>query len=317
MAWNLEIPIFTTDAGEHDARSFERSGCRDLISLCREINSGGGQRVRFELNAVDSYDAGGLTPNIERTIKFLTFFRNSPLLTEAQQPVFRIMIRPRGSKPDRNSPFRMERLEDFQYSEDELTQMHDTISQFKKLGADLLSHERGDGFVFGCLKRVERRLHGLVLDSNANGQLISLASPYPCILHRAFDAVLSTRNDPDIYGPPQSEIPPSSVEELIDQVKGIGFKGVLTSGGWGNAELPSNLMTLTKLGQVALRDDGFQLIVGGGVRNTNLWRIQQAMGRKQFQHPDLWLHSSLPRLGAFDANLARSFFQAMRQVAEF
>lgn len=265
--------------------------------------------------ALKHIDDGGLTPNVERTIRFLTHFRNFPSLTEAQQPVFRIMIRPRGAIRNPNSPFRMEEIEDFQYSDDELKQMHDAIVSFKTYGSHLLSPERGDGFVFGALKRFDRRLHGLILDSKANSQLIALAHPYPCFLHRAFDCVLSTRNDPDIYGPPGSEIPPSSVEELVDQVKGLGFKGVLTSGGWGYAVSPSNLKTLAELGRVALKEkDGFQLIVGGGVRNTNLWRICAAMGRELRLHPDLWLHSSCFLKGAFDEILARDTFSAMRSV---
>lgn len=55
MPVQLEIPIFTADVEEFDVRSFERTGCRELVDLCREMNPAKDQRIRLELNAVDSY----------------------------------------------------------------------------------------------------------------------------------------------------------------------------------------------------------------------------------------------------------------------
>lgn len=52
-----------------------------------------------------------------------------------------------------------------------------------------MSLERGDGFVFGCLKEDERGIHGargLVVDVVKNKELVELARPFPAVFHRAF-----------------------------------------------------------------------------------------------------------------------------------
>lgn len=189
---------------------------------------------------------------MRNTVRFLTHLRKSERLREDQQPIIRIMIRPRGFKHDDKSAFQTEEIQDFQYSRTELLAMCHWIQGFKACGRGLLSPERGDGFVFGVQRRLDMRLNGLVLDAEANRKLIKWVHPYPCFLHRAFDGLLSTRQNPDIYDPPENEIPKSSVEDLVAEVKGLGFKGVLTSGGWGNAT--DNLETLSELGRAVLKE---------------------------------------------------------------
>ncbi|KAK3955368.1 copper homeostasis CutC domain-containing protein [Pseudoneurospora amorphoporcata] len=319
MPFQLEIPIFTADIEEHDYRSFGQAAWSELIDICEGIDVARAQRIRLELNAVGSYGAGGLTPNVENTINFLHYLRKSKRLKEDQQPAIRIMIRPRASRPDHGSGFQMPEIQDFQYSHDELLAMLQSIEDFKGMGQDLFSPERGDGFVFGVQRRCKDRLHGLALDVEANKKLINAAHPFPCFLHRAFDAVLSTRQDPDIYGAPENEVPPCSVEDLVAAVKGLGFKGVLTSGGWGDAT--GNLKTLKELGRAALKDkdeDRFELIVGGGIRSDRVWDICLAM-KDVAQHRDFWLHSSCFGIhGRFSEMQARNMLRAMRKVdAEF
>ncbi|KAK3499735.1 copper homeostasis CutC domain-containing protein [Neurospora hispaniola] len=284
MPFKLEIPIFTTDVEEHDVRSFEQMSFKELLKLCKNFNSAECRRIRLELNAVGSYGDGGLTPNIKDAIRFLTHLRKSEILTEDQQPAIRIMIRPRGAKNDDKSVSPMTEVQDFQYSEAELLAMCQSIEDFKTMGRDVLSPERGDGFVFGVQKRLDGPLNELMLHPKANKRLTSTAHPYPCFLHRAFDGVLATSQN---Y--PGTKIP---IGRLVEKMKGHGFKGVLTSGGWGNAT--NNLETLGELGRAALKEkeeDKFELIVGGGVRYGNVWDICYAM-KELAQHRDFWLHSS-------------------------
>ena len=220
----------------------------------------------------------------------------------------------------------MPEIEDFQYSEEELDAMVRAINDFKKgmMGKDLFSPERGDGFVFGVQKRCRDRLHGLELDVAANRRLIAVAKPFPSFLHRAFDGVLSTRQDRDIYSTPEDELEEeTSVEELVTHVKKLGFKGVLTSGGWRDAT--GNLKTLAEVGRAALlgkkeeeeeeeeEDDRFELIVGGGLRCDNLHKICDAM-KDVAQHRDFWLHSSCYDRGYFSDVQARHILREMRMV---
>ncbi|CCC11357.1 hypothetical protein SMACR_04060 [Sordaria macrospora] len=318
MPFQLEIPIFTADIEEHEYRSFGQSAWTELMDICEEVSIGRlkVQRMRLELNAIGSYEAGGLTPDVENTINFLRYLRKSRRLNEDQQPAIRIMIRPRAEAWDKGSGFQVSELQDFQYSQDELLRMLQSIEDFKGIGQGLLSPERGDGFVFGVQRRCKERLHGLALDAAANKRLIEAARPFPCFLHRAFDGVLSTRQDPDIYNPPENEVRPSSIEDLVAAVKGLGFRGVLTSGGWGHAT--SNLETLSELGRAALvkgkeEEDRFELIVGGGLRSDNLWKICTAT-KDVVQHRDFWLHSSCWTYGKFSKIQARNILAEMRKM---
>jgi copper homeostasis protein len=128
----------------------------------------------------------------------------------------------------------------FKYSDDEYRDMERDIQLFNKEGAH--------GFVFGILNETgfvdEERCRGLVL--KAEGK--------PCTFHRAFDA-----------------IPGKEMLEQLDLLVEVGFKAVLTSGGGKNAAEGNEM--LKKL--VATAEGRIDVIVGGGVRSSNLDWLRQ------------------------------------------
>lgn len=133
----------------------------------------------------------------------------------------------------------------FLYSETEFQQMKKDIIQFKEAGAD--------GFVFGVLTS------GNLVDTARNQELLTLAGDTPCTFHRAIDRT------PDLE---------QSMETLIH----LGFKGVLTSGGASTAmEGKAQLKKMVE--QYANQID---IIVGGGVRSENITELQQSTNAKIF-----------------------------------
>ncbi|KAJ0160829.1 Copper homeostasis protein cutC -like protein, partial [Colletotrichum tanaceti] len=127
---------------------------------------------RIELNARGSYTAGGTTPtlaDLEGVTKWLTV----PL---------RIMIRPRGKPADDV---------DFVYGDDELAAMASDVEAFR----GTLRADRGDGFVFGALRRDGA---ALAVDVEANRKLVEAAGGLTCSFHRAFDEVISSGEDGDV-----------------------------------------------------------------------------------------------------------------------
>lgn len=129
---------------------------------------------RLELNHEGSYPQGGTTPNIG----------NLQVLRLNSTPV-RVMIRPRGPPNDGGA--------DFIYSDRELEGMREQIRLFAESG--MMKQERGDGFVFGVVRRAEsggeeaengRRNDRVVVDVERCRELVQLAAPWPCIFHRAF-----------------------------------------------------------------------------------------------------------------------------------
>lgn len=249
---------------------------------------------RVELNAPGSYGEGGLTPPLSelRTI--------APFL---EIPV-RIMIRPVGAPLGENK-------DDFIYTDAQIQQMKDSITDFKKSG--YMNPLRGDGFVFGVLAKATppssphsvdvgvARLSLIGSDSGGSGSGSSLAAeeknldqqvatptvlvdkalcavltahakPFPCVFHRAFDPIAAS---------------PSACQRGLRDLVDCKFEGLLTSGGPG--PFSANMHRLP-----SLLDHGsakLQVIVGGGLRANNVELAVKAL-LSHCAETTLWLHSA-------------------------
>lgn len=232
---------------------------------------------RIELNAPGSYFTGGLTPSIQEL---------ASIAPELKIPV-RIMIRPAGHALPTTG---MVGQSDFDYSPLEFDLMQESIRAFKEAGA--MNPVRGDGFVFGIVKKAP---HGRAttnpgsVDQDAtdtqgnssNGDyyvvdkerciiLTELARPFPCVFHRAFDPIAAS--DRMFQG----------LEDLQD----CGFEGLLTSGGPG-----PHMGHVEKLASMIEYLNGrLQVIVGGGVRTSNAGQAVATLGINE--DDAVWLHSA-------------------------
>jgi len=127
---------------------------------------------------------------------------------------------------------------DFTYTTEEFEQMKSDLIQLKSLNVD--------GFVFGILNENDE------VNIEQNTQLVELAGPYPCTFHRAFDRA-------------------GNLEDSLEKVIGCGFKTILTSGQQPNvSEGKENLRKL-----VELSDGRIGILVGGGLRSTNIEEIRE------------------------------------------
>lgn len=127
---------------------------------------------------------------------------------------------------------------DFTYSEAECEQMKKELVQLKSLGAD--------GFVFGILDQNDE------VNVEQNKVLVELADPLPCTFHRAFDRA-------------------TNLEDSLEKVIDCGFKTILTSGQKPNvSEGKENLKKL-----VELSNGRIEILVGGGLRSTNIKEIRE------------------------------------------
>lgn len=136
---------------------------------------------RVELNRDGSYPEGGLTPTIADLQSLTTSHKD---VSSPPQAAVRVMIRPRGPPPPQSPP-----APDFLYSEAEFEEMKKAVGDFKASGC--INVERGDGFVFGCLKEGKMGGNGgkgsvVVVDIARNTELVELAKPFPAVFHRAF-----------------------------------------------------------------------------------------------------------------------------------
>ncbi|KAH8174105.1 cutC family protein [Sarocladium implicatum] len=207
---------------------------------------------RVELNASDSYPAGGTTPLLD----VLT-----SLSPQMAIPV-RLMIRPRGPPHDGSS--------DFIYTDDEFQLMKQEVAAF--IASGQLRQQRGDGFVFGILKSSEdNHLH---VDRERCSELVRLASPFPCVFHRAFDPIAAT---------------PSWRNGLSD-LQSSGFQGLLTAGGHGN--MPDNLIRLGDISE-ASRSMGIEVVAGGGLRARVFNEEVEELIHKTER--SIWLHTAALR----------------------
>ncbi|KXH81422.1 copper homeostasis protein CutC [Chryseobacterium kwangjuense] len=126
---------------------------------------------------------------------------------------------------------------DFTYSEAESEQMEKDLIRLKSL--------KVDGFVFGILDENNQ------VNVEHNRILVEMAYPLPCTFHRAFDRA-------------------EGLEDSLEKVIECGFKTILTSGQKPNvAEGKENLKKL-----VELSNGRIEILVGGGLRSTNLEDIR-------------------------------------------
>src|SRR5699024_6570183 len=142
-----------------------------------------------------------------------------------------IMIRPREG--------------DFCYSEDEFLQMKEEIKIFKNF--------KIDGFVFGILDKNEN------LDIERMKELIELAKPFDCTLHRAID-----------YS--------KDYEEKIEDIINIGFKRILTSGQTPKA--PQGLDLIEKIQKKYGKE--IEIMAGSGVTYQNIEEIYKKTNIRNF-----------------------------------
>lgn len=127
---------------------------------------------------------------------------------------------------------------DFTYSEAEFEQMQKDLLQLKSL--------KVDGFVFGVLDENDQ------VNVEHNKILVEMAYPLPCTFHRAFDRA-------------------KGLEDSLEKVIGCGFKTILTSGQKPNvSEGKENLKKL-----VELSNGRIEILVGGGLRSTNITEIRE------------------------------------------
>ncbi|KQM34159.1 copper homeostasis protein CutC [Chryseobacterium sp. Leaf201] len=145
---------------------------------------------------------------------------------------------------------------DFTYSDTEFKQMKNDLTQLKSLQVD--------GFVFGILDENDE------VNLEQNKELVELAKPYPCTFHRAFDRAKDLEN---------------SLEKVIE----CGFTTILTSGQKPNvSEGKENLKKL-----VAQSDGRIEILVGGGLRSTNIEEI------RDFTKAEYFHSSAITDGGAF------------------
>lgn len=221
--------------------------------------------TRLELNAAGSYPRGGTTPSLselDRTV--------AALGSSASGVPLRVMVRPRGPPAD-GSP-------DFLYSAEEFVEMRQAIVEFKKSG--FLDPKRGDGFVFGVLRRVGGGADRVVVDVERNAELVALARPLRSVFHRAFDDVVGGAAQLS-----QEEEDQPTWRRALDDVVECGFNGVLTSGGPGTA--PGNSPILKDI--VVSAKGRVEIVVGGGVRSSNVREL--AITVRHHISP-VWFHSS-------------------------
>ncbi|MGG5210377.1 copper homeostasis protein CutC [Chryseobacterium sp. MIQD13] len=145
---------------------------------------------------------------------------------------------------------------DFIYSEAESEQMEKDLIRLKSLNVD--------GFVFGILYENNQ------VNVEHNRILVEMAYPLPCTFHRAFD---------------RAEGFEDSLEKVID----CGFKTILTSGQKPNvSEGKENLKKLVELSAGRI-----EILVGGGLRSTNIEEI------REFTHAVYFHSSAITDGGAF------------------
>lgn len=227
---------------------------------------------RIELNAQGSYPAGGLTPNIE----------DLSSIEELGVPI-RIMIRHRG--PPASG------ARDFMYMDAEVDAMEESILGFKASG--LMKVERGDGFVFGALGE-EGQHNSAILNIDQCRRLVNATRPFKAVFHRAFDELV------------RRDVWESALAELVR----LGFDGILTSGGPGDAA--GNIPQLVRILEKA--SDRIEIILGGGVRSGNMVELRTRLDLSPTTS-GCWAHSSCltgSETRVFDAKEASDIVAGLR-----
>ncbi|KAJ5423116.1 Copper homeostasis protein CutC [Penicillium cf. griseofulvum] len=165
--------------------------------------------------------------------------------------------------------------EDFCYEKFDFEIMKQTLKSLKYYGAD--------GFVFGILtgsSQIGCDPNGSWVDVPRNKQLIKLAEGLPCTFHRAFDL-----------------IPESHWERALADIMECGFASILTNGGPSGTkatECVDKLQTLVRFqtqlqGRRKLQSHKVpEIIVGGGVRASNIGMLHMITGAKTFHSASLF-----------------------------
>ncbi|KAJ6133714.1 hypothetical protein N7523_000036 [Penicillium sp. IBT 18751x] len=187
---------------------------------------------------------GGLTP-AAKTLMALKSLIETPIY---------VMIRPHS--------------ETFCYDEESFEIMKATVSTMRDLGAD--------GFIFGILNThsedCSKDLSSWI-DVARNWELVKLAEGRPCTFHRAFDCIPESHWDP-------------ALKDLIR----CGFASVLTSGGPSSDRAIDCVDRLANLaqqldqlqGHSQLSRSPLQIIVGGGVRSSNIQYLLRTSHARAF-----------------------------------
>ena len=160
--------------------------------------------------------------------------------------------------------------EGFCYEPFEFARMKESMATLKSLGAD--------GFVFGILNESAQApcnsSHSWI-DVSRNKELVQLANGLPCTFHRAFDL-----------------IPESKWKAALDDIMDCGFTSILTNGG------PSGTKAVDCINKLAILVDWrnkkianrgqlldkrvLEIIVGGGVRASNIGQLQRITAASVF-----------------------------------
>lgn len=159
--------------------------------------------------------------------------------------------------------------EGFCYEELDFEVMKRTLNSLKSYGAD--------GFVFGILNRSPQKPRDpnvSWVDVSRNKQLVQLAEGRPCTFHRAFDL-----------------IPESHWENALADIMECGFASILTNGGASGTtatECVDKLQTLVRYktqlqgGRKLQSNRVPEIIVGGGVRASNIGLLRDVTGASVF-----------------------------------
>ena len=196
-----------------------KEACVDNIQDAINAFKKGADRIEFCSNL----DEDGLTPSNYDLIS---------LKKSISIPV-RIMVRPHSNS--------------FNYNDDDLTQMKETI--------EFCKNQKFDGVVFGCLDDNNE------LDLNKIKYLADFAKPLNVIIHKAID------------------LTSSPVNSLMKLLEINNVNGVLSSGGFETAELGTEI--LKKM--INISPNEFEIISAGKITNQNFKILHEKIDGK-FYH---------------------------------
>ena len=196
-----------------------KEACVDNIQDAINAFKKGADRIEFCSNLEED----GLTPSNDDLI-YLKKSISIPL---------RVMVRPHSNS--------------FNYNDDDLTQMKETI--------EFCKNQKFDGVVFGCLDDNNE------LDLNKIKYLADFAKPLNVIIHKAID------------------LTSSPVNSLMKLLEIDNVNGVLSSGGFETAELGTEV--LKKMINISPND--FEIISAGKITNQNFKILHEKIDGK-FYH---------------------------------
>ncbi|KAJ5357089.1 Copper homeostasis protein CutC [Penicillium concentricum] len=167
----------------------------------------------------------------------------------------------------------------FCYDEYDFEVMKQTLNSLKSCGAD--------GFVFGILTGSPQKCdpNASWVDVSRNKQLVQLAEGRPCTFHRAFDL-----------------IPESHWETTLADITECGFASILTNGGPSGTKATECVDKLQKLVRYQTQLQGGrklhnhkvpEIIVGGGVRASNIGLLHMITGATAFHSAALLVSEEL------------------------